>query len=168
MSFLKKCTSCRETKASSEFRKQNGTKDGLQYRCIFCSDQAAKNRYLDKKEELIEQSLEYQAQNPEKVKAAAQKYKASPLGKFNRRLNNRLTDLLGDKRDTFFHLIGLSAAALFEYLGNGEQYNKTWLVGFKVTPSKDELVADPRRWLHWENLISIEKVNKNQKDIIIV
>lgn len=58
----KQCTGpCGRTLPFSMFRKQSGKKFGLRYQCRDCQDAAAKARYKEKREEIIEQVKAYQA-----------------------------------------------------------------------------------------------------------
>ena len=166
MILTKECTKCYRELSIDNFRLQASTKDGRAYHCRQCADNAAKERYSKKKQEIIQKNLEYQSQNLDNHNESNKKYSKSPLGKINRNLNRRLTKLLGKNRESFFHLIGTSASALVVHLAatlpHGmkiDDYGSKWKIQFIVMPSSEELQNAElhRKIFNWTNLIAKEK-----------
>ena len=173
MDILKPCTKCLQELPVDSFRKQQGTKDGLQYECKICTNARAKERYEEKSREIIEKNSTWQKKNKEIHAAAARKYNKSPTGKISRTLNRRLDILLGKNRESFLHLIGLTPSVLLVYLGRHlpegaclEDYGKKWVVSFVKQPSQENLDSEEcaRKFLNWKNLIPAKK-EKNPKTI---
>ncbi len=71
---MKTCTSCRLEKPFKDFRRQSKTKDGYKYRCKECDNLAAREYYQRKKKKIIENALEWQKNNPDKVKEYKKRY----------------------------------------------------------------------------------------------
>lgn len=64
----KQCISCNEMKDEKEFRKQSAAKDGLKPYCKKCDSAKASERYKKKRDYMIQNILEWQDKNPEKMK----------------------------------------------------------------------------------------------------
>lgn len=68
----KGCTKCNKVKPFTEFRKQSKNRDGLSYYCKDCLapmvEAGNKRRYELKKEEIIQQNMEWQKKNKDKTK----------------------------------------------------------------------------------------------------
>src|SRR5688572_14013838 len=71
MEIIKHCTSCRQPKPLSEFRKQKNTKDGLQYECKTCTDNRARARYDTKRDSIKNKNTFWQVVNYGKHNDAA-------------------------------------------------------------------------------------------------
>ena len=71
---MKTCTSCKLEKPVEDFRRQSKTKDGYKYRCKECDNSAAREYYQRKKKKIIENALEWQKNNPDKVKEYKKRY----------------------------------------------------------------------------------------------
>jgi len=72
---MKLCSKCKESKESSNFNKQARAKDGLFPYCKSCCKIINQNRYKALEDKIIRQVKEWQVKNPEKVKAAKDKYR---------------------------------------------------------------------------------------------
>ena len=76
----KLCNTCKNVKPYSEFPTQKSTKSGIGSQCKSCVSARNKNRYHDKKEEILAKSRQWYAAHPEKIreyaKAAYRKNKA--------------------------------------------------------------------------------------------
>ena len=161
METTKMCKACGQELALSQFRRQSGTKDGLQYECKACMSLRNKERYSQKRDLILSANLAWQKENKPKHNVSAKKYYYSPTGRLHRALNKRLDELLSKARFSFSDIIGVSPAALIVHLTaclSGrwlvEEYQDKWLVGFDKKPSeeqfadKDALVT----FLNWKNL----------------
>ena len=71
---MKICTTCGLEKSFEDFRKQSKTKDGYKYRCKECDNLAATEYYKRKKDKIIKNTLEWQKNNPDKVKEYKKRY----------------------------------------------------------------------------------------------
>ena len=74
MELSKLCTTCREEKKLSDFRKQSSTRDAYKYTCKSCDSEKARTRYNLKKEKIKKTVKNWQESNPEKVKKYKKDY----------------------------------------------------------------------------------------------
>lgn len=74
MEFIKECTGCHRSLASTAFRKQSGTKDGLQYICKTCASLKGAKRYEQKKPEIIQKVVAARADKREEYNAYQREY----------------------------------------------------------------------------------------------
>lgn len=165
MKITKTCTACRTELPLENFRKQSGTKDGLQYECKDCTSDRAARRYAQNPE-ILEKNKEWQENNKDKHNEAAKRYYHSPTGRLNRGLNKALDKILGRNRESLFHLLGTSVAALTVHLNDTlpqntqlDDYQDKWYVGFLKEPNFKALKTeqDVREAFNWSNLVAKEK-----------
>lgn len=73
------CTKCNKVKPFNEFRKQSKNRDGLSYYCKNCLapmvEAGNKRRYKLKKNEIIQQNMEWQKKNKDKMNIYAERSK---------------------------------------------------------------------------------------------
>lgn len=74
MEVLKRCTVCQVDKPLNEFNRQAANKDGLRYDCKECCAARNVERYTLKKAVIVDKVKNWQAANPEKIKAHKAKY----------------------------------------------------------------------------------------------
>lgn len=101
----KACTKCKENKAIAEFSKNKNTKDGFHQWCKQCLKVGKQHCYLKNKahynlmsklyfeknkEVLLKINADWRKNNPDKMNAYIQKYRATEKAKANRRRNNKL------------------------------------------------------------------------------
>lgn len=72
---MKICKNCGTEKDPSEFNNQSRSKDGKKSFCRICDKELNKARYLRLEKHIVKQVKEWQKKNPEKVKAAKDKYR---------------------------------------------------------------------------------------------
>lgn len=72
---MKKCSSCKQEKDLSEFRKDKYSKDGLTYRCKNCLSKADKSYAERNPEKMKARYARYAQENPEKMRAKEKKLK---------------------------------------------------------------------------------------------
>lgn len=74
---MKICTKCQAEKSLSSFHKRKASLDGLQPRCIDCTNAYTKEQYQNKKEDRLRNKREYYAANKERVIAYnAERYRS--------------------------------------------------------------------------------------------
>ena len=69
MTNVKTCTKCKETKATTEFYKHKGNKDGLQYNCKCCQSAASAAWDNANKAQRAARNAAWYTANPERVAA---------------------------------------------------------------------------------------------------
>lgn len=72
---MKQCRKCLQNKDFSEFNKQTRAKDGFHPFCRPCRKKDNKERYLRLEDKIIKQVKLWQKKNPDRVKAAKDKYR---------------------------------------------------------------------------------------------
>ena len=72
--MVKKCNKCGLHLDTDRFGKRKSAKSGLDSTCKDCRRAYDKERYSDKREELLEQKKEYYRKNSDKIKARSKKY----------------------------------------------------------------------------------------------
>jgi hypothetical protein len=161
----KQCRKCQEVKPISEYRKQSKSPDGLQRECKSCGDQRAKERYKNKRTEILAQTTEWAKNNKDKRQVIASKYNNTPSGRINSKINYALDRVLGVVRDTFPKIIGLNPSDFAIYLTghlpeglSWEDYGEKWVVGVL---SHGEILT--KEDLHWKNLMP--RLKKDEKDM---
>ncbi len=70
----KTCTKCNIEKPLDEFKKQSSTKDGYSYACKVCLALVAKSYYKKNQEKLINKSVNWAKENPDKYKKYQKNY----------------------------------------------------------------------------------------------
>lgn len=77
----KTCSVCGEMKPLTDFNKDRGRKDGLQYRCKVCHSLMKKNHYIDNKEVVLTRNKQYRQTHGESILANKRKYRSENRGK---------------------------------------------------------------------------------------
>ena len=72
--ITKFCKKCRIEKPLTEFRKQKASRDGLQYWCKICGNNAAQERYKKKTNKIKKKVKIWQSKNQDKVKSYKQDF----------------------------------------------------------------------------------------------
>ena len=165
MKVTKQCTACGRELSLDNFPKQQGTKDGLKYECDDCTGNRSAEYYA-KNPHVLQKNKDWQQNNKDKHNEAAKRYYHSPAGRLNRGLAKALDALLGKKRESALHLIGIPIVALVSHLENTlpkgfrvEDYGEKWCVGFVSKPKVAELSTEEqiRAAFNWKNLKVEEK-----------
>jgi hypothetical protein len=80
---MKTCSKCLQSKEPSAFQKQSRAKDGLKSWCKECAKKANQDRYQKLKPQILENVLNWQQKNPDRVAAAKEKYRAKTTDTIN-------------------------------------------------------------------------------------
>ena len=168
--MLKLCSACDKLKPRSEFRKQAKVKDGLQAECKECARARDKQAYNRETNSACDRKLRWQIVNAETQKMIALKYYHSPRARVNRMLNKRLTDILGQKRDSVLHLVGIDAKLLSDHMESivppefcWDSYQSRWGIALAVPYTEG---CDPRRIFHWSNLMPRAKLSPEDLELV--
>ena len=168
--MLKLCLKCGDLKPRSQFRKQAKVKDGLQSQCKLCAKEWDDANYADNARKVCDRKLRWQIVNASAARTNALRYYHSPRARINRMLNKRLSEILGDNRETVLHLVGIDAKLLADHIESiappefsWDAYQTNWIVGL-MKPYTE--TCDPRRAFHWSNMVPKAKLSPDDLDLV--
>lgn len=162
----KKCPNCGKEKHESEFYKCSSRKDGLQSYCKICkkerfreSKRKSDKKYWEKyysipenRERRLQQSRQYQFDNPEKQRAYAKKHRQSEKGKLTRRRYRKKEYKEKYGKDPVFTLKLILRNRLKNALLNEFQKGKTLeLLGCSIEEFKLHLEKQFDENMSWDN-----------------
>jgi 5-methylcytosine-specific restriction endonuclease McrA len=92
----KVCSSCNETKESSEFHRRKDTKDGLQKYCKLCNNSQANRYYKNNKDKRLKQVKEHYYSNKHLYRAKSSKRRSSKFSATPEWLSQEQLDQIKD------------------------------------------------------------------------
>jgi len=96
---MKTCSKCGTGKSESEFYKNNGAKDGLEYHCKACEAERKRQARAKNPEVFRERFKQYKANNLEKVRAKNKRYKNENREKVNESRRRRRAETIQHLRE---------------------------------------------------------------------